>query len=472
MLWPLSRSAHWTAVPSGGLRRASPLALTLILLVATADGDAGPAANRDSLRSSSLIGRIEAFFGTDDAGQRAKLLADIDKAAGGSVGAVSEALGRVQLWHAVDERSGTFTFQSVAWGTIDVEYRLPADYDPARRHPMLIGFPSPGRPPRKTLDNASFLIGERLGAFVLICPGRAIGASFHQPADAAGDLIRLMREVRRRFHIDTDRVFVYGDAAGGDAAWFAAIAHPDLFAGVIALSASPDVPYAQQVYPFLLPNLRNVHVLTAWSEWNSLRGETRNQRVDIQNRMIDVLADKLQLPIVGRRLESASSRFPAGAAPGTVTILDRRRPPPSRHVSKWFRYPAQGRAGWLKQTKFMGDVWTAGQLSVVASVLTDRNAFITGVVKEKLAYLGGRVDGQAITIQTRRCGRIELLLPNGLVTFSEPLTVRCNGRKRFEGVVHPSISTLLQDAYARWEFQRPAVMRLSFSIRADGRPLE
>lgn len=428
--------------------------------------------SRNPPETSALIGRVEAFFRTHDIGQRATLLADIEKAAGGSVEAVSEALARVQLWPAVGERAGTFTFQSVACGTIDVEYRLPANYDPARRHPMLIGFPSLGQPPRRTLDNASLLLGEALRAFVLVCPARAVGSTFHQPADAAGDLLRLMHEVRRRFHIDTDRVFVYGYAAGGDAAWLAAIAHPDLFAGVIALSASPDVPYAQQVYPLLLPNLRNVHVLTTWSEWNGPRNNTRNQRVGIQNRMIDVLADKLQLPIVGRRFEGAAFEFPAGAAPEAVTILDRRRPPPSRHISKWFRYPAQGRSGWMKQTKFTGDVWTAGQLSVVASALSDRDAFITGVIKEKLAFLGGRVDGQAITIQTRRCARIELLLPNGLVTFSKPVTVRCNGRKRFESVVHPSIRTLLEEAFARWEFQRPAVAKLSLAIRADGRPLE
>ncbi len=455
-----------------GPRALIPLAVLGITLTAPAVGDGRPGLQLNPPETSALTVQIEAFFRTDDIGQRATLLADIEKAAGGSVGAVREALGRVQLWPAVGERGGTFTFQSVACGTIGIEYRLPADYDPARRHPMLIAFPSRGQSPRWTLDNASRLLGEALRAFVLICPARAIGSTFCQPVDAAGDLLRLMHDVRRRFHVDTDRVFVYGYAAGGNAAWFAAIAHPDLFAGAIILSAYPDVPYAQQVYPLLLPNLRNVHVLTTWSEWNGSGNETRNQTVDIRNRMIEVLADKLQLPIVGRRLEGASPGFPARAAPGAVTILDRRRPGASRHPSKWFRYPAQGSAGWLKQTKFMGDVWTAGQLSVLASVLSDRNAFITSVIKEKLAYLGGRVDGQTIAIQTRRCARIELLLPDGLVTFSKPVTVRCNGRKRFEGLVRPSIRTLLQDAYARWEFQHPAVAKLSFSIRAHGRSPE
>ena len=39
------------------------------------------------------------------------------------------------------------------------------------------------------------------------------------------------------FSIDTDRVFLTGHGIGGDAAWDIALAHPDLWAGVIPFVA-------------------------------------------------------------------------------------------------------------------------------------------------------------------------------------------------------------------------------------------
>jgi predicted esterase len=49
-----------------------------------------------------------------------------------------------------------------------------------------------------------------------------------------------LRDACRRLSIDTDRVFLSGHGIGGDAAWDIALAHPDLWAGVIPIVASAD----------------------------------------------------------------------------------------------------------------------------------------------------------------------------------------------------------------------------------------
>ena len=49
-----------------------------------------------------------------------------------------------------------------------------------------------------------------------------------------------LRDACRRFSIDTDRVFLTGHGIGGDAAWDIALAHPDLWAGVIPIVAVAD----------------------------------------------------------------------------------------------------------------------------------------------------------------------------------------------------------------------------------------
>ena len=49
-----------------------------------------------------------------------------------------------------------------------------------------------------------------------------------------------LRDACRRFSIDVDRVYLTGHGIGGDAAWDIAIAHPDLWAGVIPIVAVAD----------------------------------------------------------------------------------------------------------------------------------------------------------------------------------------------------------------------------------------
>ena len=48
-----------------------------------------------------------------------------------------------------------------------------------------------------------------------------------------------LRDARKRYAIDSDRVFAAGQLTGGNMAWDLALAHPDLFAGVVVISGLP-----------------------------------------------------------------------------------------------------------------------------------------------------------------------------------------------------------------------------------------
>ncbi|WP_044303906.1 dienelactone hydrolase family protein, partial [Rhodopirellula sallentina] len=52
-------------------------------------------------------------------------------------------------------------------------------------------------------------------------------------------VLRSLRSAMRRFSIDSDRVFIGGHGAGGAAAWDIALSHPDVWSGMIAISAEP-----------------------------------------------------------------------------------------------------------------------------------------------------------------------------------------------------------------------------------------
>ncbi len=57
-----------------------------------------------------------------------------------------------------------------------------------------------------------------------------------------------LRDACRRFSIDTDRVFLSGHSMGADAAWDIALAHPDLWAGVVPIVATSG-KYVTQYWP-------------------------------------------------------------------------------------------------------------------------------------------------------------------------------------------------------------------------------
>ena len=60
---------------------------------------------------------------------------------------------------------------------------------------------------------------------------------YHYSAREHAMVLGCYRDACRRFAVDTDRVFLRGHSMGGDAAWDIGLAHPDLWAGVIPISA-------------------------------------------------------------------------------------------------------------------------------------------------------------------------------------------------------------------------------------------
>ncbi|MCH7838656.1 MAG: hypothetical protein IID38_00260 [Planctomycetes bacterium] len=410
---------------------------------------------------------VEQFLLSDNPSARTKLIRRIDKAVGGDVQAVAEALAKVSVWTDLDGRSAPFSFES-ANGSVAVALRLPQAYVPATAYPVILSLPAARVSAEETLALAIESLGAATAGFVLVCPERLIGPAFHQSADRAGNIDRLLREVRRRIHVDTDRVFLFGRAEGGEAAWMAAIMQPDLFAGAIVLDSFPRVAFPEQSYPFLLSNLHSVPVLTVWQSPGSAPVDRARQIVASHNRAIVELAQRMSLPITGVEVSRDGSVGGITPPPASVsTLLANRRPPPSAVVSHWFRYPADGRTRWLVQTAFLGEVWTAQQLAIAVTGTADRDEFIADTIKGKMAYLSGRIQGQSVTIETLRCGRVDLLIPLGSMDLTKPIVVRCNGKKRRDGVVKPSVRTLLETAYDRWEFQHPVAARVSFSIKTN-----
>ncbi len=416
---------------------------------------------------------VEQYFRTDADGDRNELLTSIEKTADGSIEAVADAVRRVMVWDPMP--GGDIAIQTPTSGTITAGYRGVLDFNPVPRHGLILCMPNDDEEgdTNRTLDRAIVVLGPGFDDDCgLVALSRRIGGSFHQSPSDPDDLRFIIHALRKRIHTNTDQVYLYGCGRGGEAAWIAAIFHPDLFAGVITLSSYPRVPYPAQLYPILLGNLRNLPVLSLWPASEKGSPDPRVESLAAHNRAIAELAQRLSVPIRGLEAPFEPSPLghlpPRGSQEGPIQSLRGGvRPPPGRTVSHWFRYLGQGDVGWLHATKLAGDVWDDDQLSIVTSPTADRDRFISDVLKEKLLYLGGRIDGQTIHIETEGCAEIELRLFDGMADFHTPITVLINGRKRHEGLVRPSMATLLESARKEWEFQHVVYATLTFSVRAD-----
>lgn len=78
--------------------------------------------------------------------------------------------------------------------------------------------------------------------YIVIAPQWMEGQQnkYYYSAREHAAVLNSLRDAFRRFSIDSDRVYLTGFSIGGDAAWDIGLAHPDLWAGVIPVSASAD----------------------------------------------------------------------------------------------------------------------------------------------------------------------------------------------------------------------------------------
>lgn len=150
---------------------------------------------------------------------------------------------------------------------IDYHLQLPPQYDPNVSYPMVVALPSGRTPAISEIDwwcggaidagpAANFDGQELTGApakrqrighaarngFIVLAVrwSRPQQQRYEYTAVEHHRVLAAMRHAMRRVSVDADRVFMTGHGEGATAAWDIALSHPDLWAGLIAVSAKPE----------------------------------------------------------------------------------------------------------------------------------------------------------------------------------------------------------------------------------------
>lgn len=323
--------------------------------------------------------------------------------------------------------------------------QLPPEYDPLRKYPAVVSLHAAGATPTNQIDwwaGVAGPDGQRRGhaarnGTIVIAPAwaRPQQTSYDYSAREHAAVLAALRESLRRFSVDTDRVFLSGHSMGGDAAWDVGLAHPDLWAGVIAMS-----PAAGRYVNHYWHNARTVPLYIVAGELDAACFGRNTMDLD---RYLTKGFDATYVEYRGRGHEHFSDEI--------MRIFDwmgrRRRtffPPAIDVVSMrpWDRF-----FWWVEMER------PPVRTMVLPSQWPPPPAIRPFEIEAK-TMPPNSVPASMLSV---RCGadRVRIWLSPELVDFSRPVTVTLDGRKLWKDPVVPDKRLLLEDLRLRADREHP-----------------
>lgn len=322
---------------------------------------------------------------------------------------------------------------------------IPTTYHASKAYPLVVCLHGYGFTGEEYLERWRPRLGED---YLLVCPTYPSGAWFTRQAEEL--VLETIRQARRRYHIDPNRIFLTGMSNGGIGAWLIGMHHAPLFAGLAPMASGLD----HVLMPFLA-NLRNTPVYI-------IHG-TKDQVMPVDlSRSISQELDRLGYPHVYREHErehpmAGGHYFPKEELPDLVAWFKsrRREPLPTRltlvrDASHFQPY------NWLR-------IDSTDPIAVFSEDLVDKRD--ERIKRRVYATIDASIVGRTrIEVTAEHVQRYSLFLNDQLIDVSKPLTVTTNGRLSFEGMVSPSVDTLLRQARLRQDPERLFPIHLTIVI--------
>ena len=329
---------------------------------------------------------------------------------------------------------------------VTYELQLPREYNHGRAYPLLIVLHHSGEGARDMLKRWADRAGRE--GYILAAPHwqQGAGASYNYSAAEHATVLDTLRDLRLRFHVDCDRVFLFGLGQGGNMAYDVGLAHPDLFAGILPMAATPEL-FVRQYWP-------NAQYLPFYIVGGDHVGEPNKLTREQLEKWIPHGYPVLYVQYKGRGMEW----FGAEVAPMFDWMGRKKRTTP---VTQLGRY-GQDTFGDMFRTMRETDncfYWLSTD-SIGPQHLNNAARW-----RAKLpATVCAHIDPANNRIFIYHTGLRQItvwLARDAKVNFAKPLTVRVNGTIKVSGrTVQPSLSTMLEDYYRRGDRQQLFVARI------------
>lgn len=314
---------------------------------------------------------------------------------------------------------------------------LPPEYNPNHLYPVVVTLKPTHRSIEKQIawwggSQAAPGLSQRRGYIVLAPEYLPAGSTKYDYAAESHDVVlRTIRDARKRFSIDSDRVFLSGHGSGGDAAFDVGMSHPDLFAGVIPITGISD-----EYCKWYWENAGNVawYVVGGEKDRDSM---ARNSR-DLY-RMMKNKYDILYVEYIGRGYESYHEEIEK-----IFEWMDlHRRVKYIKKMDIKVLRPSDNRFYWIEMQGLPTNV-TQSTVLKETRVRAVRPMQIEATV----------TPGNSILINRSAAKRNTLYLSPELVDFQNRVTVKLRGRIRYGDFVSPDIAVMLEDLRLRGDRQK------------------
>ena len=323
--------------------------------------------------------------------------------------------------------------------------QLPPEYDPLRKYPAVVSLHAAWSTPMNQIEWWAGMPGpdgQRRGqaarnGTIVIAPAwaREQQTGYEYSAREHAAVLGSLRESLRRFSIDTDRVFLSGHSTGGDAAWDIAISHPDLWAGLVAIS-----PAAGKYVNHYWHNARTLPIYLVAGELDAACFGRNTMDLD---RYFAKGFDATYVEYRGRGHEHFSdeilrifdwmSRRQRTFFPPTIDVVSMR---------PWDRF-----FWWVEMER------PPARTMVLPSQWPPPPGIRPFAIEAK-TMPANTVPASMLSVH---CGadRVRIWLSPELVDFSRPVTVTLDGRRLWKDTVVPDKRLLLEDLRLRADRQHP-----------------
>jgi len=321
-------------------------------------------------------------------------------------------------------------------------YLLPPEYHHGRAHPVMILLHDDRDGPLEMIRRWKDLAAKY--GYILAAPEWRQGfgddkKDYRFSIEENQTALNVIRDVRRRFNVDSDRVFLSGLGQGGIMAYDVGLGHPDLFAGVIPMAGAPFY-HAQRCW-------RNGQYLPFYVVCGDHAGEFHKQNYTI---MKDWLPRSY--PMIYVQYRGRGAEWFGGEAPAIFDWMDRKK-----RANPQFKLGTDGLGGGMgNELSTMRHTdnhfyWLSTD-SISKRCMNDEAPW---KASRMAATLTASIKGNVITARLYGIEDLTIWLGRGTVDFSKKVSVWVGNSMRIQNkTVSPKLEVLLNDLFERGDRQR------------------
>ncbi len=318
---------------------------------------------------------------------------------------------------------------------IPTEYAvlLPPEYQPLRSYPTIIALHD-GRGPRSAVEWVASEAARR--GYIVVAPeynSPSKGRGYRYSAEEHAAVQLSLRDARKRYAIDSNRVFLAGQLTGADMAWDFGLAHPDLLAGVVVVSGFP----AKYDYKYK-PQIEKVPLYVVLGD---LAPAAREVVFDQYVRpLIEDVKDVTYVDYLKRGLEPLPEEVPAFFD----WMAPRRRDPA----------PKSFEAATARDTdaRFFGVI--VQEIAPGRSTTPEAADPLGKNIRPATIRLRTSTVGNLLNLTTSGINRLDVWVSPKLIDFKRKLEIRQNERVVYKGLVKPDFAVMLEDLRVRGDRQQ------------------